>query len=98
VQAPTAIQFILLKLLTVIPKCLIAYRVLLTIPVTVAPAKRSFSKLKLLRQRLNGLLCAPLRRTLLMILILILLLKATYFNKALKHYILFEIIAMFGIL
>jgi hypothetical protein len=33
-----------------------------------------------------------------MILILILLLKATYFNKALKHYILFEIIAMFGIL
>jgi hypothetical protein len=87
------------------PKCLIAYRVLLTIPVTVASAKRSFSKLKLLRhylrsttqERFNGLLCAPLRRTFLMILILILLLKTTYFNKALKHYILFEIIAMVGI-
>jgi hypothetical protein len=53
------------------PKCLIAYRVLLTIPVIVASTKRSFSKLKLLRhylrsttqERLNSLLCAPLRRT-----------------------------------
>jgi hypothetical protein len=32
------------------------------------------------------------------ILILVLLSKTTYFNKALKHYILFEIIAMVGIL
>jgi hypothetical protein len=83
------------------PNVSIAYRVLLIIPVTLASAKRSFSKLKLLRnylrsnishERLNGLLCAPLRRTFRMILILILLLKTTYFHKALKHYILFEII------
>ncbi|GJZ55028.1 zinc finger MYM-type protein 1 [Tanacetum coccineum] len=53
-----------LKERDVFPNAMIAYRVLLTIPVTVASAERSFSKLKLLKsylrstmsqERLNGL-------------------------------------------
>nr|XP_034593178.1 zinc finger MYM-type protein 1-like [Setaria viridis] len=56
------------------PNALVAYRILLTIPVTVASAERSFSKLKLLKtymrstmkqERLNGLATIALENDLL---------------------------------
>ncbi|XP_052624955.1 uncharacterized protein LOC111902792 [Lactuca sativa] len=61
----TAIQIMeFAKEMDMFPNVLVAYRILLTVPVTVASAKRSFSKLKLLKsylrstmtqERLNGL-------------------------------------------
>ena len=43
-----------LKRLDSFPNAYIAYRILLTIPVTVASAKRSFSKLKLIKSYLRS--------------------------------------------
>ena len=56
------------------PNISVAYRILLTIPVTVATAKRSFSKLKLLnnylrstmsQERLNGLAMCTIEKDIL---------------------------------
>ena len=56
------------------PNISVAYRILLTIPVTVATAKRSFSKLKLLKnylrstmsqERLNGLAMCTIEKDIL---------------------------------
>jgi hypothetical protein len=69
------------------PNFSIAYRVVLTIPVTVASAERSFSKLELLRnylrstisqERLNGLATCTIEKTFWITLILILLLKISH--------------------
>jgi len=66
------------------PNVSIAYRILLTIPVTVGSAKRSFSKLKLLKnclrstmlqERLNGLAMCSIEKDILDKLISILFLK-----------------------
>ena len=43
-----------LKRLDSFPNAYIAYRILLTIPITVAYAKRSFSKLKLIKSYLRS--------------------------------------------
>ena len=56
------------------PNVSVAYRILLTVPVTVASAERSFSKLKLLKnylrstmsqERLNGLAMCTIERDIL---------------------------------
>jgi hypothetical protein len=61
-SAPKILQFVIDA--DCYPNVSIAYRILLTLPLTVASAKRSFSKLKLLKtylrstmsqERLNGL-------------------------------------------
>ena len=56
------------------PNILVAYRILLTIPITVASAERSFSKLKLIKSylrtsmtqdRLNGLAILSIEKNIL---------------------------------
>ena len=62
------------KKMDMFPNVMVAYRILLTVPVTVASAERSFSKLKLLKSylrtsmtqdRLNGLAILSIERTML---------------------------------
>ncbi|PRQ29555.1 putative HAT dimerization domain-containing protein [Rosa chinensis] len=62
------------KKMDMFPSVMVAYRILLTIPVTVASAERSFSKLKLLKSylrttmtqdRLNGLAILTIERNML---------------------------------
>jgi uncharacterized protein YeeX (DUF496 family) len=62
------------KKMDMFPNVMIAYRILLTVPVTVASAERSFSKLKLLKSylrttmtqdRLNGLAILSIERDML---------------------------------
>ena len=48
------IFFFLVKFYTLYPNASIAYRILLTISVTIASVKRSFSKLKLLKSYLRS--------------------------------------------
>ena len=64
----------MLKKIDMFPNVMIAYRILLTIPVTEASAQRSFSKLKLLKfylrttmsqERLNGLAILCIERRML---------------------------------
>ncbi|PRQ17899.1 putative HAT dimerization domain-containing protein [Rosa chinensis] len=62
------------KKMDIFPSVMVAYKILLTIPVTVASAERSFSKLKLLKSylrttmtqdRLNGLVILTVERNML---------------------------------
>ena len=71
-SAPDILQFV--TTIDCYPNVSIAYRILLTVPVTVASAERSFSKLKLLRnclrttmlqERLNGLAMCSIEKDIL---------------------------------
>ncbi|KAG2653039.1 hypothetical protein PVAP13_1NG424076 [Panicum virgatum] len=71
-SAPDILQFV--TTVDCYPNVSIAYRILLTVPVTVASAERSFSKLKLLRnclrttmlqERLNGLAMCSIEKDIL---------------------------------
>ena len=70
--APEILQFV--TTVDCYPNVSIAYQILLTVPVTVASAERSFSKLKLLRnclrttmlqERLNGLAMCSIEKDIL---------------------------------
>ena len=71
-STPDILQFV--TTVDCYPNVSIAYRILLTVPVTVASAERSFSKLKLLRnclrttmlqERLNGLAMCSIEKDIL---------------------------------
>ena len=71
-SAPDILQFVTTE--DCYPNVSIAYRILLTVPVTIASAERSFSKLKLLRnclrttmlqERLNGLAMCSIEKDIL---------------------------------